>query len=117
MALNVNLYLRKNTLFVRLKGEMDQSTCNELRVKLLEVIVKYDVVNIVFNLKELDFMDSSGIGVIIGRYNQLKSKGGKLILCNLNPNIEKIITLSGLTKICILKDTEDSAKYFLEGAL
>ncbi len=60
MSLNVNLYLRKNTLFIRLKGEMDQETCCELRVKLLEVIVKYEVVNIVFNLKELEFMDSSG---------------------------------------------------------
>ncbi len=114
MALNVNLYLRKNTLFTRLKGEMDQSTCRELRVKLLEVIVKYDVVNIVFNLKDLEFMDSSGIGIIIGRYNQLKTKGGKVILCNLNDNIEKIVVLSGLPKICIIKDSEESAKYYLE---
>lgn len=114
MSLSVNLYLRKNTLFIRLKGEMDQDTCRELRVKLLEVIVKYDVINIVFNLKDLEFLDSSGIGIIIGRYNQLKSKGGKVILCNLNDNIEKIIILSGLPKICTIKDSEESAKYYLE---
>lgn len=114
MSLNVNLYLRKNTLFIRVKGEMDQATCGELRVKLLEVIVKYDVTNLVFNLKELEFLDSSGIGVIIGRYNQLKAKGGKVILCNLNKNIEKIIMLSGLTKICTLKDNEETAKVYLE---
>lgn len=114
MSLNVNLYLRKNTLFIRLKGEMDQATCGELRVKLQEVIVKYEVNNIVFNFKELDFLDSSGIGVIIGRYNQLKAKGGKVIICNLNPNIEKIIMLSGLTKICSLKDNEEVATQYLE---
>ncbi len=114
MSLNVNLYLRKNTLFIRLNGEMDQSTCGELRVKLMELIVKYEVINIVFNLKDVEFLDSSGIGVIIGRYNQLKAKGGKVILCNLNPNIEKIILLSGLTKICTLKDNEEVAKHYLE---
>lgn len=114
MSLNVNLYLRKNTLFIRLKGEMDQATCGELRIKLSEVIVKYDVTNIVFNLKELEFLDSSGIGVIIGRYNQLKAKGGKVILCNLNDNVQKIVMLSGLTKICTVKDSEENAKYYLE---
>lgn len=114
MSLNVNLYLRKNTLFVRLKGEMDQATCGELRVKLSEVIVKYDVCNMVFNLKEIDFLDSSGIGVIIGRYNQLKNKGGKIILCNYSSDIEKIIVLSGLTKICTLKENEEVAKEYLE---
>lgn len=116
MALNVNLYLRKNTLFVRLKGEMDQDTCTELRIKLLEVIVKYDVINIVFNMKELSFMDSSGIGIIIGRYNQIRQKNGKIVLCSLNEQIEKIVILSGLPKICAVKENEESAKWYLEVA-
>ncbi len=112
--LNVNMFIRKSTLFIRLKGELDQDTCTELRIKLLEVIVKYNIINIVFNLKDLEFMDSSGIGIIIGRYNQLKQRNGKIILCSLNPNIDKIITLSGLTKICTIKQNEDLAKKYLE---
>lgn len=116
MSLNVNLFLKKRTLFVRLKGEMDQDTCTELRNKLTELIVKYDVENLVFNMKELNFMDSSGIGVIIGRYNQIKMRQGKIILCCLNELIERIVVLSGLPKICVLKENEESAKWYLEVA-
>lgn len=114
MGLTVNYYMRKKHLFVRLKGELDQQTCNEMRIHLCEIIDKYDVKNLVFNLAELDFMDSSGIGIIIGRYNQLKLKGGKIILCSLNRYVEKIVILSGLPRICGIKDSEAQAFDYLE---
>lgn len=105
--------IKQDTVFTRFKGELDEMTVTDIRSKLCEILNKYDVKNIVFNLHDLDFMDSSGIGMIIGRYNQVKEKKGKIILCDLNSNIERIIVMSGLLKICTLRDTESSARWFL----
>ena len=44
--------------------------------------------HIVFNLKHLDFMDSSGIGIILGRYNQLKSVNGTVMVIGMKPLVK-----------------------------
>jgi len=116
MGLNVNLYIKKQILFIKLKGEMDQLTSDELRLRLNEIIVKYNIKNLVFNMRDVTFIDSSGIGIIIGRYNQLKLIGGKIYLCELNETIERIILLSGLNRICTIKDTEEAVRWNLEMA-
>ena len=109
MGLRVNYYLKKETMFIRLYGELDQETVKPFRDKLIDIIDKYDIKNLVFNLNDLEFMDSTGIGLIIGRYNQIKKKGGKIILCSLNKQIMKIVMLSGLSRICTLKNDEEEA--------
>lgn len=114
MGLSVNFYLKNNTVFIRLIGEMDQDTVGNLRDKLIDLIKKHNIKHVVFNLGKLDFMDSTGIGIIIGRYNQLRSIGGRVVLCNISRNVEKIILLSGLPRICIIRNSEEEAFTFLE---
>lgn len=114
MSLSVNMCIKRSTVYARLNGEMDESSIADLRLKLTDIIDKYDICNIVFNMRNLSFMDSSGIGLIIGRYNQVHKKNGEIVLCEINHAIEKIITLSGLLKICTLRESEESAKWFLE---
>ena len=59
-------------------------------------------------------MDSSGIGFIIGRYNQLRSCGGKIFLTNLNELLGKIVRLSGVYKLVSVKNDEDEVNNMLE---
>ncbi len=113
MGIRINMNISHNTIFARLIGELDESTINEVRNRLTNMIKKYEIENLVLNMKELEFMDSSGIGLILGRYEELKKRNGKIILCNLNDNVKKIIMLSGLVKICTLRENEDSARWFL----
>ena len=47
----------------------------------------------------MTFMDSSGIGVILGRYRQLRDRGGSVAVKNLNPQVEKVFTLSGMRQV------------------
>ena len=61
--------------------------------------------NIVFDFKNIRFMDSSGIGVIIGRYKKISSEGGKVSVVNVNDKIKKIFNLSGMNKIINIYDT------------
>lgn len=114
MGLSVKFYIQKNDIFIRLVGELDQENIGNLRDKLIQIIKERNIKNVVFNMKELTFMDSTGIGIIIGRYNQVKQKNGKVVLCNINTAIQKIILLSGLARICLIKDSEEEAKIFLE---
>lgn len=104
--LNVNLLINKNSLYVKLDGEMDQHSSDTFRIKLNEIIVRNDIKNLIFNMENLDFMDSSLIGIIIGRYNQLRQNNGKIYICEVNDNIKRIISISGLNKICKILDTE-----------
>lgn len=114
MGLSVKFYIRKNSMFIRLIGDMDQESVGNLRDKLIQIIKEKNVKNVVFNMKELTFMDSTGIGIIIGRYNQIKLKGGKVVLCSISKTIERIILLSGLPRICIIKENEAIATEYLE---
>lgn len=108
MAIHIQMSIKQNKLTIRLKGELDQSVTEKLKVRVTEIIDKYDIKFLVLNFEQLNFMDSSGIGFIIGRYTQLKKKSGKIYVCSMNDIIERIFLLSGLKKICsIAKNEED----------
>ncbi|HEY8364290.1 MAG TPA: anti-sigma F factor antagonist [Haloplasmataceae bacterium] len=113
MSLSVHIFIKADTLFIRLSGELDHHTSIHLRDRINSLTDKFEIRNMVFNLKNLQFMDSSGIGVILGRYQHVKQKKGHLIVCELNAMIEKIIQLSGLLKILIVTKDEDQASSYL----
>lgn len=73
MSIHIQMAIRKNRLFVRLKGELDQAVTEKLKVRISELIDKYEIKYLIFNFEKVNFMDSSGIGFIIGRYTQIKN--------------------------------------------
>ncbi|MNO01715.1 Anti-sigma F factor antagonist [compost metagenome] len=68
----------------------------------------------VVNLRDLKFMDSSGLGVILGRYKQVTGKGGKMVLCEVSPSVYRLFEMSGLFKILAVKENERQAISSLE---
>ena len=68
----------RNGLTIRLSGELDHSTASAIRAEIDELIDRFNVRKLIFDLSELDFMDSSGIGLIIGRYKRMARKGGSV---------------------------------------
>ncbi len=114
MGLSVQMALKKNILIIRLKGELDQASVNTLKYRVSDVIDKYRIKHLIINLKDVPFMDSSGIGFIIGRYTQLKSRKGQIVICSMNEMIERIFNLSGLKKICLVSASEMEAEERLE---
>lgn len=114
MALNIQMAIRKNLLFIRLRGELDQASSENLKFRVSEVIDKYYIKHIILNFEKLGFMDSSGIGFIIGRYSQIKRRQGKIVICSMNDIIERIFNLSGLKRICLVAKSEEEAQNYLE---
>lgn len=90
---------RRDQVTVRLTGELDHCSAQSIRRELNEMIADPGVKKLVLDLRGLTFMDSSGIGVILGRYRALAQRGGKVAVKNMNPHIERIFILSGMNQI------------------
>lgn len=90
---------QNQTLIVYLDGELDHCSAQSIRRLLDGCIKDSDVKNMVLDMQELNFMDSSGIGVILGRYRQIKDKGGRMMVRNMNRQVERVFRLSGMNQI------------------
>jgi len=89
----------KDTLTVVLEGELDHHTAEKVRNELDMLIDDISIKNLILDLKYLSFMDSSGVGVILGRYKAIMKRNGSIAVKNANPQIDKILEISGLYRI------------------
>ena len=109
-------FKRKNkTLIIQIAGEIDHHTSTELRRQTESALEQMGGRNIIFGFQEVTFMDSSGIGVMIGRYKQIRSLGGRIAIACPNEKIEEIIRLSGLSQILPSFPTLQEAIAYAEG--
>ncbi|WP_339062595.1 anti-sigma F factor antagonist [Tepidibacillus marianensis] len=109
MSVYVDMEMEKNTLIVRLKGEVDHHTTEIIREKVERELDKGIVNNLLMNMEQLTFMDSSGLGMILGRYKKIRQLNGKMSICCVKPSIYKILELSGLFKVLPVYDNEVDA--------
>ncbi|MBO5452701.1 MAG: anti-sigma F factor antagonist [Clostridia bacterium] len=101
--------LINNNLVVKLIGEIDHSNSNKYRHEIDDEIKRRPVRNLIFDFKDLDFMDSSGIGMILGRYKTIKGLDGVVMIASPKKQVEKIINVSGLHKIIPVYESVDKA--------
>ena len=88
---------RGDNLYLYLSGELDEYSVTELRSAADHIIDEHaGVSRAIFNLAGVKFMDSTGIGFLIGRYNRLKKYGIKMLLENPDMSTDKILSLSGV---------------------
>ena len=90
---------RKDTLTVRLSGELDHRAASGMRKELDALIAQTGAKKLVFDLKGLDFMDSSGIGLVIGRYKVMSQRGGSVAVCKPGARVDQIFRLAGLYQL------------------
>ena len=88
-----------STLYVVICGELDEHSAHYTRTKLDKIFEGNNFKQIIIDLSELDFMDSTGIGVLIGRYKKMKDKGISIFICNPSSHAEKIFKMTGLYEI------------------
>lgn len=91
--------IRDGRLRVFMPRELDHHEAGKLRAQTDLLIENYQIRQLVFDFSQTEFMDSSGIGVIIGRCRNMGYFGGEVVAQNLNERVQKIFTISGLHKI------------------
>ncbi|ADU30055.1 anti-sigma F factor antagonist [Evansella cellulosilytica] len=109
MSLLIDLEKRDKVLCVRLEGELDHHTAMELRERVDEALKEQNLTHILLNLEHLSFMDSSGLGVVLGRYKYVQTLGGEMVVCSISPQIKRLFEMSGLFKIVRLASNEMDA--------
>ena len=98
--MKIKFNLDKNVLYVYLIGELDECTASKTREAIDKLINEINgVKKVVFNLSGLSFMDSTGIGMLIGRYKKLKACQIGVFIQSPTKQIEKVIEVSGLYQI------------------
>lgn len=107
----MNLYfkLKYEILIVHMSGELDHHSAEETRNKIDNELEHCGYKDLILDFSQVTFMDSSGIGVVIGRYKKLALKKGKLCVINVNNNIKKVFELSGMFKIIPLYENLEKA--------
>lgn len=107
--LEITITIKKKILVVSLSGELDHHTAKEVKALVEEVVKNRNIKDLVFDFTNLTFMDSSGIGVVVGRYKLIKSLGGKFVIAGPQKNVDRLLLMSGINKIIDIFDCVDSA--------
>lgn len=88
-----------NCLMIRLPEEIDHHGAGIICENADRLLLREDVCNVVFDFENTRFMDSSGIGIIMGRYRKISCFGGKVYCIHADRQIQRILRVSGLNKI------------------
>ena len=99
----------KDILIVYMKGELDHHSAEEVRNIIDDRLDRESITKLIMDFSEVAFMDSSGIGVVIGRYKKLYSKKGSICITNVRDTVKRVFELSGMFKIINIYDNVENA--------
>ena len=97
--MEINIRKTGETLYILLDGEIDHHESATVREQLDELIFEERPRELVFDFSKIRFMDSSGLGLVLGRYRIIKELGGTAKIVGASEQIEKIFKMSGVDKI------------------
>ena len=101
-------YIKEDKLLiVKIIAEIDHHTTEKLRRKIDNEITRYMPRKVIFDFSNVAFMDSSGIGMVLGRYKLTKMLNGDFEIINVNSRMRKIFDMSGVARIIKIKNMED----------
>lgn len=89
----------KDTLYVKLNGDIDHHSAKYIREEIDRELYKYQPMTMIMDLSNVDFMDSSGLGLILGRYTKINMFGGVLKVANPSERIEEMLIMAGTDKL------------------
>ena len=116
--MSVQIEILDELCIARLVGDIDHHSARELRETIDNAVIQAQAKELEMDFREVSFMDSSGIGLAMGRYKLMKEMGGSLHLVNVAGHLKKVMVLAGLDRLAILdkpqshrppaeKDTEE----------
>lgn len=96
--------IKGKTLIIYMPSELDHHSAQLITEYTDWFVTSNNICNMVFDFNNTEFMDSSGIGVIMGRYKLVQKLGGKISIKNINQSVNRIFTISGIYKLFDLKE-------------
>lgn len=94
-------YVKDESVLIRFQGELGTLEINDCKEKVVALIEKEHPMLLVIDVEQVTFLDSSAIGFILARYNQLKKYGGRIMISGITPRIQKLLEISGIYQIIL----------------
>lgn len=107
--MELTLIGKYRALVIRPDAELDSHTADKIRTDADRLIKKTGIKNVVFDMRDVSFMDSSGIGAILGRYRLVSSIGGAVAVFGMNKAVDRIMEMSGIKGTVMVTDKLQSA--------
>ncbi len=109
MNKEMKLGITNDALVVKFIGDVDSVVCSSYKNKLEILIDENKYKKVIMDFSNVTFIDSSGLGLILGRYNQLKKHKGNLYMTGVNKQAEKIFNIAGIWTIMDKYDSLEQA--------
>lgn len=97
------------TLVIHLPKELDHHNCRNLRYETDLLLSENYINRVVFDFSRTEFMDSSGIGVLLNRYKQMAGSGGSVVLYGAGTQVRRILHVGGLARLVPCFETKEAA--------
>lgn len=97
--MKVETHVKQGVLVAVLSGELDLGVADRLRAELDGALERTGANSLLLDLSGVSFIDSSGLGVILGRYRRLSRNGGTVMVTGARPQVRRILELSGLLRV------------------
>ena len=105
ITMEITHIAKHRLIVIRVYGEIDHHTASETRRVADRELKRTGAVNIAFDFGHVTFMDSAGIGMIIGRYKIVSALGGRLMLFDISDHVQRLLEMAGLRGLVIISDT------------
>ncbi|MCH4240033.1 MAG: anti-sigma factor antagonist [Oscillospiraceae bacterium] len=102
----VRLLLHEDTLTALLAGEIDHHSAREIREAIDMTAMRVRPAQLVLDFGDVRFMDSSGVGLILGRCKIMEMWQGHVAVQNMPPKLERIVSMAGLHDLCEFRKVE-----------
>lgn len=102
----VTIEVNGNTMTARLSGELDHHHTQKLREEIDRSVQKEHPSRLILNFAGVEFMDSSGIGLVLGRYRLMQEREGSLVLCAMPPHIRRVMRVAGIANLEIEEESQ-----------
>lgn len=104
--MNINYVKKDKSLVIQFTEEIDHHTTEKIRRRADYEIERYIPRKIIFDFNKVSFMDSAGIGLVLGRYKNAVALGAKVEIINVNEAVYKILKMSGIIRLIPVKKKE-----------
>jgi len=98
--------IKNESLIVKISGDLDLVLAKDFRETVDKILLDRSLKNLILDVSEVNFIDSSGLGAILGRYKIIQQQGGKMSIWGPKPSVYRILDLSGILKIIPVFKTE-----------
>lgn len=104
-----------NILIAELFGELDHHAAANIRADIDSAIENYATKYLVFDFEKVRYMDSSGIGMVLGRYRKMQGADGKIAIVSCSETVRNILNMAGIFSLIDYMDTKEEAIRYFSG--